>query len=102
MRDFLMCILFIGAVIHFIYKNKEKMSKLTISQKAAMVLTYAEGIAVCAFGIMYGGRILTEPFQNIIVITFIRILVVLFGLTVCLYGINRLLLRITKGVFPEA
>ena len=58
-------------------------------------------IFISAICIYYGGSFLTEHIQNKFLLLIIQIIVVMITLWVAIFILNRLLQKITKGVFQK-
>lgn len=91
----------IGVVFYFVSKHSEALAKLNKIQKISVLISYILTTIVAAMCIYYGGAFLTEHFQNEFLRFIIRFTVVLLTLGLAIFILNRLLQKITKGIFPK-
>ena len=101
MNDLFSIICCIGVVIYFLYKYREALAQLNKIQKIGVFISYMMTIFISAICIYYGGSFLTEHIQNEFLLLIIHIIVVIITLWVAIFILNRLLQKITKGVFPK-
>jgi hypothetical protein len=101
MNDLFSFISCIGVVIYFLSKHREDLGKLNKIQKIGVFISYTMTIIISGICIHYGGSILTERFQNGFLIFIIQILVVIVTLWVAISLLNRVLQKITNGIFSK-
>ena len=101
MNDIFSIIGCVGVVIYFISKHSETLAKLNKIQKISVLISYIITTIIAGVCIYYGGALLTERFQNGFLILIIRITVVMITLWFAIFILNRILQKITKGIFPK-
>jgi hypothetical protein len=101
MNDILSIIGCVGVIIYFVSKHSEALTKLNKMQKVGVLISYIMTTLIAGVCIYYGSSFLTEPFQNGFLLLIIRFAVVMITLWFAVFILNRLLQRITKGIFPK-
>ncbi|MDQ0216650.1 NhaP-type Na+/H+ or K+/H+ antiporter [Oikeobacillus pervagus] len=101
MDSILSAISCIGVVIYFTNKYRDVLAKMTAIQKIGIFISYAITTLISAAFIYYGGRLLTAPFQNGLLIFIIRFAVVIVVLRPLIITLNWVLQKITNGIFPK-
>ncbi len=101
MSDILSIIGCVGVVIYFVSKHSEALAKLNKMQKICVVISYIITILSVGICIYYGGALLTERFQNNFLILIIRFTVVMITMWLAIFTLNRILRKITTGIFPR-
>ena len=101
MNDILSIIGCVGVIIYFVSKHSEALAKLNKMQKISVLISYTITTLSAGICIYYGGALLTERFQNDFLILIIRFTVVMITLWLAIFTLNRILGKITKGIFPK-
>lgn len=101
MNDILSIIGCVGVVICFILKHSETLAKLNKKQKIGVLMSYITTTLIAGICIYYGGAFLIERFQNELLIFIIRSAVVIITLGIAILTLNRILQKITKGIFSK-
>ncbi|WP_338786077.1 hypothetical protein [Metabacillus sp. FJAT-53654] len=101
MNDILSIIGYIGVVICFILKHSETFAKLNKMQKIGVLMSYITTTIIAGICIYYGGALLIERFQNEFLIFIIPFAVVIITLGLAIVTLNRILQKITKGIFSK-
>lgn len=101
MSDIFSIIACIGVVILFVSKHREALVKLNKIQKTGVLISFIMTTLIAGFCIYYGSSFLMERFQNGFLILIIRLAVLMITLWFAIFVLNRILQKVTKGIFPK-
>lgn len=100
MKDILVVILSIVIITYIIFKNWKKLKELTKLQIFGVGITYLSVASLGGSFIYYGGNWIAGKIPNLILKYIVFVGVICMTLYVCIGVLNKLLRKITNGVFP--
>ncbi len=101
MKDILIIILCVGLTIYHISNNKGMLKQLKKIQLFGVAITFIFTVILATILIFYGGNWIAGLFSNIILKYLVFGVIVIATFYLLEIIVNKVLYRITDGVFPE-
>lgn len=99
--EYLLITISIVIIIYRIIKNRLTLKELTKSQILGIGLSYLLATLIGFILIYYGGNWIVGLISNIILKYIVFLIIVLIVLDISVMILNKLLLKITKGILPK-
>ncbi|MFP7332006.1 hypothetical protein CHH78_13995 [Shouchella clausii] len=100
MYSFVLLLVLIAVLWYAYQKNKETFKQLSIGQTAGVFVSYGAAVAIIVAVLYYVVQPITEPIANELLKLAARFGLLIIVLFVCMFFLEKVLKKITNGVFP--